>query len=137
MRRGGPLLGKMNRDSARRLLRRRRDSRHLLGQTDCNQEGQMGFRFQKRIPILPGVWINLSKSGVSASLGERGSTINIGKNGPTATVGLPGTGLSYRAGLSTTLLLVLLAAAAIVGIAYLVAPELVKPLLHYWKPKWF
>ena len=97
----------------------------------------MGFRFQKRIPILPGVWINLSKSGVSASVGERGSTINIGRNGPTASIGLPGTGLSYRAGLSMTLLFVLLAAAVVVGLAYLIAPDLIKPLLHYWKPKWF
>ena len=33
----------------------------------------MGFRFSKRIKILPGVSINLSKSGVSASVGPRGA----------------------------------------------------------------
>lgn len=97
----------------------------------------MGFRFQKRIQILPGVWINLSKSGVSASLGERGSMINIGRNGPTASVGLPGTGLSYRTGLSITVVVVVLAVVAVAGIAYLLAPDLVKPALHAWKPKWF
>lgn len=97
----------------------------------------MGFRFQKRIPILPGVYINLSKSGVSASLGERGTTLNIGRKGPTASIGLPGTGMSYRAGLSTALLLAVLAGVVVIGLAYLIAPDLVKPLLHHWKPKWF
>ena len=56
----------------------------------------MGFRFQKRISILPGVRINLSKGGVSTSLGPRGADVNIGKNGITANAGIPGTGLSYR-----------------------------------------
>src|SRR6185503_14578182 len=57
---------------------------------------KMGFRFQKRISILPGVRINLSKSGVSTSLGPRGADVNIGKDGVTANAGIPGTGLSYR-----------------------------------------
>src|SRR6202012_5408719 len=56
----------------------------------------MGFRFQKRISILPGVRINLSKSGVSTSLGPRGADMNIGRDGITANAGIPGTGLSYR-----------------------------------------
>ncbi|HVW72622.1 MAG TPA: DUF4236 domain-containing protein [Rhizomicrobium sp.] len=56
----------------------------------------MGFRFQKRISILPGVRINLSKSGASASLGPRGADVNIGRDGVTANAGIPGTGLSYR-----------------------------------------
>lgn len=56
----------------------------------------MGFRFQKRISILPGVRINLSKSGASASLGPRGADVNIGRDGVTTNAGIPGTGLSYR-----------------------------------------
>jgi len=56
----------------------------------------VGFRFQKRISILPGVRINLSKSGASASVGPRGADVNIGKDGVTANAGIPGTGLSYR-----------------------------------------
>ena len=56
----------------------------------------MGFRFQNRISILPGVRINLSKSGASASLGPRGADVNIGRDGVTANAGIPGTGLSYR-----------------------------------------
>jgi len=61
----------------------------------------MGFRFSKRIKILPGVSINLSKSGVSASVGPRGAKINIGKRGVRANVGLPGTGMSYSTKLSS------------------------------------
>jgi hypothetical protein len=56
----------------------------------------MGFRFQKRISILPGVRINLSKSGASASLGPRGADVNIGRDGITTNADIPGTGLSYR-----------------------------------------
>ena len=60
----------------------------------------MGFRFRKTIQILPGVKINLSKSGISTSIGVRGATVNIGKHGTRATVGLPGTGISYSEKLS-------------------------------------
>ena len=56
----------------------------------------MPFRFQKRISLLPGVRINLSKGGVSTSLGPRGADVNIGKDGVTANASIPGTGLSYR-----------------------------------------
>jgi uncharacterized protein DUF4236 len=55
----------------------------------------MGFRFNRRIRIFPGVRLNLSKSGVSASIGSRGAWLTFGKRGTRATVGLPGTGLSY------------------------------------------
>jgi uncharacterized protein DUF4236 len=55
----------------------------------------MGFRFQKRIRILPGVRINLSKSGVSTSLGGKGLTANLNDENVKTTVGIPGTGLSY------------------------------------------
>lgn len=60
----------------------------------------MGFRFRKTIKILPGVKINLSKSGISTSIGVRGATVNIGKHGTRATVGLPGTGISHSEKLS-------------------------------------
>src|SRR6266545_4747259 len=61
----------------------------------------MPFRFRKSIKILPGVKLNLSKSGISTSLGKRGASINIGKRGVRTTVGIPGTGLSYSAQTST------------------------------------
>ena len=55
----------------------------------------MGFRFSRRIRILPGVRLNLSKSGVSTSIGGHGAWLTFGKRGTRATVGIPGTGLSY------------------------------------------
>ena len=55
----------------------------------------MGFRFQKRIRILPGVRLNISKSGVSTSLGGKGLTVNLKDDKVKTTVGIPGTGLSY------------------------------------------
>jgi hypothetical protein len=55
----------------------------------------MGFRFQRRIRIVPGLRLNLSKSGVSASVGGRGSWLTFGPRGKRATVGIPGTGLLY------------------------------------------
>lgn len=56
----------------------------------------MGFRFSKRITILPGVRLNISGSGVSTSVGPRGLSMTMGRNGTFLNAGLPGTGLSYR-----------------------------------------
>lgn len=56
----------------------------------------MAFRFNKRIKIAPGVKLNLSKSGVSTTVGGRGASLNIGKKGVHANAGIPGTGLSTR-----------------------------------------
>jgi len=61
----------------------------------------MGFRFRRTIRILPGVRLNISKGGISTSIGRPGATINIGRTGTRATVGLPGTGLSYSEKLGT------------------------------------
>jgi hypothetical protein len=55
----------------------------------------MGFRVHRSIRLLPGVRLNLSKSGVSASIGTRGAWLTFGKRGTRATVGIPGTGISY------------------------------------------
>jgi len=98
----------------------------------------MGVRFQKRIKIFPGVYINLSKSGVSASVGGHGATVNVGSTGrKMVTVGVPGTGLSYRAQLTSTIILLLIAAVVVCAVAYFVAPDSVRTALHWWQPKWF
>lgn len=55
----------------------------------------MGFRFYRSLKILPGVRANVSKRGVSATVGIPGANINIGSKRKRYTVGLPGTGLSY------------------------------------------
>lgn len=54
----------------------------------------MATRFSKRVKILPGIKLNLSKTGISTSIGVRGASVNIGKKGIRTTVGIPGTGLS-------------------------------------------
>ncbi|MFG0866776.1 DUF4236 domain-containing protein [Pseudomonas sp. FYR_7] len=56
----------------------------------------MGWRFSKRITIVPGVRLNISPSGLSASVGPRGLSMTMGRNGTFLNAGLPGTGLSYR-----------------------------------------
>lgn len=55
----------------------------------------MGFRFRKRIKILPGFWFNLSKSGISTSIGGKGLTVNLKGGKVKTTASLHGTGLSY------------------------------------------
>ena len=60
------------------------------------------MRFQKRIKIFPGLTINLSKSGVSTSLGPKGGTVNVKGGRTKLTVGLPGTGLSHTETLNST-----------------------------------
>lgn len=52
------------------------------------------MRFQKRIQILPWVWLNISKSGFSFSFGPKGLSVNLGEKGAKVTTGIPGTGLS-------------------------------------------
>ena len=55
----------------------------------------MGFRLYRRKKILPGITLNLSRSGPSISLGVKGAKVTVGPKGNRATVGLPGTGLFY------------------------------------------
>jgi len=57
----------------------------------------MGLRFRKSITILPGVKLNLGKTGASVSVGVKGLHANIHTSGKvTGTASLPGTGLSYQ-----------------------------------------
>ena len=55
----------------------------------------MGFRFFRRMNILPGVRLNFSKTGISPSFGVRGARVTLGRTGVRKTVGIPGTGLFY------------------------------------------
>ncbi len=97
----------------------------------------MGFRFQKRIPIFPGVYLNLSKSGVSLSLGGHGATMNVGGKTRTFTLGIPGTGLSYRIPLTGLVFVVIIGVAILAALIWFIAPDLIKPALHWWQPKIF
>ncbi|MBQ9910361.1 MAG: DUF4236 domain-containing protein [Lachnospiraceae bacterium] len=61
----------------------------------------MGIRFSKSIKLGNYLRLNLSKSGISATVGKKGATVNLSKRGtylnlsPSA-IGIKGTGLSYR-----------------------------------------
>lgn len=54
------------------------------------------MRFRKRIQICKGVKLNLSTSGVSATIGGRGLSFNLGKSGLFMNTSIPGTGLYNR-----------------------------------------
>jgi len=56
----------------------------------------MAFRFRRTIRLAPGIRLNISKSGVSTTVGPRGASVSIGKRGIYANTGIPGTGMSYR-----------------------------------------
>ena len=56
----------------------------------------MGLRFRKTISLLPGVRLNISKSGVGVSAGVPGLRGSINTSGRvTGTASIPGTGVSY------------------------------------------
>jgi hypothetical protein len=55
----------------------------------------MPLRFYRRVHILPGVSVNMSRSGPSLSLGVRGAHVTVGRNGVSRSVGIPGTGVYY------------------------------------------
>jgi len=53
----------------------------------------MGFR--RSMQLLPCIRLNLSKSGVSTSIGVRGAHVTLGHDQLRETVGIPGTDVSY------------------------------------------
>jgi len=62
----------------------------------------MGWRFRQRFKVIPGVRLNLSKSGLSVSLGGAPLTLNVGPRGVYGTASAPGTGISFREHLSNS-----------------------------------
>jgi len=60
------------------------------------------MRLRKSIKIAPGVKVNLSKSGVSGTLGGKGASVNVGKNGAFLNTSIPGTGIYNRQKISGT-----------------------------------
>ena len=73
----------------------------IASKTSCSFVSQpkgvpMGWRFRHSFKIIPGVRLNLSKSGLSASIGAAPFTVNVGPRGVYGTASLPGTGISYR-----------------------------------------
>ncbi len=54
----------------------------------------MPTRFRRSFNILPGVKVNVSKTGISFTVGAKGYHLNFSNRGVRQTVGLPGSGLS-------------------------------------------
>ncbi len=59
------------------------------------------MRFRRKTKILPGVYLNFSKSGISTTIGPKGASVNLGKEGAFLNTGIPGTGLYNRQKLSS------------------------------------
>ncbi|HXD09296.1 MAG TPA: DUF4236 domain-containing protein, partial [Anaerolineales bacterium] len=55
----------------------------------------MPFRFRRTFKILPGVKLNVSKNGMSVTVGPKGYHLNFGKQGIKQTIDFPGEGLSH------------------------------------------
>lgn len=61
----------------------------------------MGWKFRKSIKILPGFKLNLSKSGISSTIGGKGLSVNVGRKGTFLNKSIPGTGLYDRQKISS------------------------------------
>jgi hypothetical protein len=88
----------------------------------------MGIRFRKEMRVIKLIRLNVSKSGVSTTIGVPGASINIGRRGIFRNLGLPGTGFFMRDRISaahpignvvreTLLMLLWLALALCLGVA--------------------
>lgn len=62
----------------------------------------MGWGFRKSVNIMPGVKLNLSRSGPSISLGPKGLKYNINSRGSRVRCSIPGTGIYYTKNLSNS-----------------------------------
>jgi hypothetical protein len=58
----------------------------------------MSFRFRKRIKIVPGPAVNLSKGWPSLAIGGHDGTLNVSRRGPRGTSAIPGNGLGWQSG---------------------------------------
>src|SRR4051794_33668247 len=56
----------------------------------------MSWRFRRSFRVIPGVKLNLSKRGLSCSIGGAPLTLNVGPRGVYGTASIPGTGISLR-----------------------------------------
>ena len=56
----------------------------------------MPIRFHRQFTLFPGVKVNVSKTGISVTLGGKGFHLNLSKRGVMQTTNLPGKGLSHR-----------------------------------------
>ena len=60
----------------------------------------MAWSYRRRIKIIPGVHLNFSKSGISASIGVKGASVTLGRKGAYLNSSIPGLGIYNRQKLS-------------------------------------
>ena len=56
----------------------------------------MAWYFRRRKKIAPGVYINMSKKGISTTVGPKGASMTFGPNGTYMNTSIPGTGMYNR-----------------------------------------
>lgn len=56
----------------------------------------MSWRFRQSFKIIPGIKLNLAKTGLSLSVGGAPLTLNVGPRGVYGTASIPGTGIQFR-----------------------------------------
>ena len=56
----------------------------------------MAWNFRRRKKIAPGVYINISKKGISTTVGPKGASMTFGPNGTYMNTSIPGTGMYNR-----------------------------------------
>lgn len=56
----------------------------------------MAWNFRRRKKIAPGVYINMSKKGISTTVGPKGASMTFGPNGTYMNTSIPGTGMYNR-----------------------------------------
>ncbi len=54
------------------------------------------MRFRRRVKLFPGVYLNLSKTGINTTIGVPVASINFSKQGTFLNAGIPGTGIYDR-----------------------------------------
>jgi hypothetical protein len=89
----------------------------------------MSLRFRRRIRILPGVHLNISKSGISTSVGVRGASVTLGKRGTYLNAGIPGTGISSRTRLDSSHSI----QSAAAPVSTVLPADVKQHHLHWWK----
>lgn len=62
----------------------------------------MAWNFRRRKKIAPGVYINMSKKGISTTVGPKGASMTFGPNGTYMNTSIPGTGMYNRRKLSSS-----------------------------------
>lgn len=55
----------------------------------------MPVRFRRTFTLFPGVKVNVSKGGMSITVGRKGFHLNFSRQGVRQTTGLPGSGISH------------------------------------------